>query len=171
VAFEEARYFFKEYRDLITDIPFQLQGEMLFIGRAVGILAGLATQIDPDFDPWEKTIPYAREFAREELKLDWKDLPEEVVLLGRHLFRIPAALDQVLDKARHGSLAIQVSLSPETRRAIKRIDLSVKRFAWMVLAAGLLVSGVNLYIARHTHLGFSLLTLAILVFLWGMRKT
>ncbi len=171
VAYEEARYFFKEYRDLITDIPFQLQGEMLFIGRAVGILAGLATQIDPDFDPWEKTIPYAREFASEELKLDWKEMPEEVVLLGRHLLRIPSALDQVLDKARHGSLAIQVSLSPETRKAIKRIDLSVKRFAWMVLSAGLLVSGVNLYIARHTQLGFSLLILAILVFLWGMRKT
>jgi hypothetical protein len=52
VAFDEARYFLKEYRDLITEIPFQLQEEMLFIGRAVGILAGMATQLDPEFDPW-----------------------------------------------------------------------------------------------------------------------
>lgn len=171
IAYEEARYFLKEYRDLITDIPFQLQGEMLFVGRAVGILAGLATQLDPDFDPWEKSIPYARDFAREELKLDWKDLPEEIFQLGRHLSRIPAVLDQVLDKARHGSLSMQVSLSPETRKAIKRIDLSVKRFAWMVLSAGLLVSGVNLYIAHHLRLGVVFMSLAALVFLWGMRKT
>jgi predicted unusual protein kinase regulating ubiquinone biosynthesis (AarF/ABC1/UbiB family) len=170
VAFDEARYFLKEYRDLITEIPFQLQEEMLFIGRAVGILAGMATQLDPEFDPWEKTIPYARRFAREELKLNWKDLPEEIVLLGRHLLKIPAALDQVLDKARHGSLAIQVSLSPETRKAIKRIDLSVKRFSWMVLSAGLLVSGVNLYIAHHTRLGVGFMSLSVLVFLWGLRK-
>lgn len=170
VAYEEARYFFKEYRDLITEIPFQLQEEMLFIGRAVGILAGIATQLDPEFDPWEKTIPYARQFAKEELKLNWKDLPEEVLLLGRHLLKIPAALDQVLDKARHGSLAIQVSLSPETRKAIKRIDLSVKRFSWMVLSAGLLVSGVNLYIAVHIHLGLVFMGLSVLVFLWGLRK-
>jgi len=171
VAYEEARYFLKEYRDLITDIPFQLQGEMLFVGRAVGILAGLATQLDPDFDPWEKSIPYARAFAKEELKLNWKELPDEIVLLGRHLFRIPAILDQVLDKARQGSLAIQVSLSPETRKAIRRIDLSVKRFAWMVLSAGLLISGVNLYIAHHVRLGAAFMVLSVLVFLWGMRKT
>ncbi len=170
VAYDEARYFFKEYRDLITDIPFQLQGEMLFIGRAVSILAGMATQLDPEFDPWEKTIPYARDFAKEELRLNWKDLPEEVYLLGRHLFRLPASLDQVLDKARHGSLAIQVSLSPETRKAIKRIDLSVKRFSWMVLSAGLLVSGTNFYIARHINLGVVFIVFSILVFFWGLRK-
>ena len=170
IAYEEARYFLKEYRDLITEIPFQLQGEMLFIGRAVGILAGLTTQIDPEFDPWTKSIPYARAFAKEELKINWKDLPEEIFLLARHMVRIPAILDQVLDKARHGSLSIQVSLSPETRKAIKRIDLSVKRFAWMVLSAGLLVSGVNLYIAAHIHLGITLMVLSIGVFLWGLRK-
>jgi predicted unusual protein kinase regulating ubiquinone biosynthesis (AarF/ABC1/UbiB family) len=170
VAYEEVRYFLKEYRDLITDIPFQIQGEMLFIGRAVGILAGLTTQIDPEFDPWAKSMPYARLFAKEELKLDWKDLPGEFLLLARHLIRIPAILDQVLDKARHGSLSIQVSLSPETRKAIKRIDLSVKRFAWMVLAAGLVVSGVNLYIASHLHLGITFMIFSILVFLWGLRK-
>ena len=170
VAYEEARYFLKEYRDLITSIPFQLQGEMLFVGRAVGILAGMATELDPEFDPWEKSIPYAREFAREELRFNWKELPEEVLLVGRHLMRIPASLDQVLDKARHGSLAIQVSLSPETRKAIKRIDLSVKRFAWMVLSAGLLISGVNLYIAHHIRLGSGFILLSVLVFLWGLRK-
>jgi len=170
IAYEEVRYFLREYRDLITDIPFQLQGEMLFIGRAVGILAGLATQLDPEFDPWEKSIPYARDFAREELKLDWKDLPEDLFQLGRHLSRIPFVLDNVLDKASHGSLSVQVSLSLETRKAIKRIDLSVKRFAWMVLSAGLLVSGVNLYIAHHLRLGVTFICLSVVVFLWGLRK-
>jgi predicted unusual protein kinase regulating ubiquinone biosynthesis (AarF/ABC1/UbiB family) len=170
VAYAEVRYFLKEYRDLITDIPFQLQGEMLFIGRAVGILAGMVTLLDPEFDPWEKAIPYAKEFAKAELRLNWKDLPEALFLLGQHLFRIPGVLDEVLDKARHGSLAIQVSLSQETRKAIKRIDLSVKRFSWMVLSAGLLVSGVNLYIARHIHLGLAFMALATVVFLWGLRK-
>jgi predicted unusual protein kinase regulating ubiquinone biosynthesis (AarF/ABC1/UbiB family) len=143
---------------------------MLFIGRAVGILSGMATQLDPEFDPWEKTIPYAREFANEELRLDWKDLPDEISILGRHVLRIPAVLDDVLDKARHGSLAIQVSLSPETRKAIKRIDLSVKRFGWMVLSAGLLISGVNLYIALHVRLGIGFIILSVIVFLWGLRK-
>jgi predicted unusual protein kinase regulating ubiquinone biosynthesis (AarF/ABC1/UbiB family) len=170
VAFDEARYFFKTYRDLITDIPFQLQGDILFVGRAIGILSGMATQLDPSFDPWKKTIPYAKTFAEEELRFDWKDIPEQMWMLGRRLFHLPGVLDDVLDRAKHGALAIQVSLSPETRKAIKRIDLSVKRFGWMVLSAGLVVSGVNLYIAGHQRASIFSITLAMLVFLWGLRK-
>ncbi|MBL0716048.1 MAG: AarF/ABC1/UbiB kinase family protein, partial [Desulfosarcina sp.] len=65
-AFRELRYFLREYRDLLVGTAFQIQADMLFIGRAIGILAGLATRIDPDFDPWSKTLPYAKRFAMEE---------------------------------------------------------------------------------------------------------
>ena len=44
------------------------------------------------------------------------------------------------------------------------------RFAWMVLSAGLLVSGVNLYIAQPIRLGSGFILLSVLVFLWGLRK-
>lgn len=170
VAYKEARYFMKEYRDIITRFPFQLQSDMLFIGRAVGILAGMATHIDPEFDPWTKTLPYARRFAMEEFKADWEGWPEEAFQLGRHFLKIPTNFDRVLDKAGKGTLTIQTSLSPETRRAIKRIDMSVKRFSWMVLATGLLVSGVNLYIAGHMALGVVCIIAAFLVFIWAVRR-
>jgi predicted unusual protein kinase regulating ubiquinone biosynthesis (AarF/ABC1/UbiB family) len=170
-VFKEVRHFLQEYRDLISDTPFQFPADLLFIGRAIGILAGMSTNIDPEFDPWTQTIPYAKRFAREELMADWQGWPEEAALLGRHLLRIPGQLDQVLSKARQGSLSVLVSLSPETRKAIRRIDLSVKRFSWMVLAAGLLVSGVNLHIAgKDETLSLVLLVLAGITFLWGMRK-
>ena len=40
VAFSEASYFFREYRDLLYQIPFQVQVDLLFASRAVGLLAG-----------------------------------------------------------------------------------------------------------------------------------
>ena len=170
-AFREMRYFWQEYRDIIAEAPFQIQADMLLIGRAVGILAGLATRLDPDFDPWTKTLPYARRFAKEELTGDWQGIWDELFMLGRHLWRIPGQLDQVLTRARQGALTIQVSLSPETRQAIRRIDLSVKRFAWMVLTVGLLVSGVNLHIAeKNPPFGILLMILSVIFFLWGMGK-
>ena len=43
VAFSEAGYFFREYRDLLYEIPFQVQVDLLFASRAVGLLAGIAT--------------------------------------------------------------------------------------------------------------------------------
>jgi predicted unusual protein kinase regulating ubiquinone biosynthesis (AarF/ABC1/UbiB family) len=170
-AFREMRYFWQEYRDIITEAPFQIQADMLLIGRAVGILVGLATHLDPNFDPWTKTLPYARRFAKEELTGEWEGIWDELFMMGRHLWRIPGQLDQVLTRARQGALTIQVSLSPETRRAIRRIDLSVKRFAWMVLTVGLLVSGVNLHIAgKNPPFGILLMILAVVFFLWGMVK-
>jgi len=170
-AFREMRYFLREYRDIIAEAPFQIQADMLLIGRAVGILSGLATRLDPNFDPWAKTLPYARRFAKEELTGNWQGIWDELFMLGRHLYRIPGQLDQVLTRARQGALTVQVSLSPETRRAIRHIDLSVKRFAWMVIAAALLICGVNLHISdKDPVLEVVLLVLAGIVFLWGMRR-
>ncbi len=170
-AFRELRYFMREYRDLIVGTAFQLQADMLFIGRAMGILSGLATRIDPDFDPWSKTLPYAKRFAMEEFTGEWQGLWEEVFMLGRQLWRIPAQLDQVLTRAKQGALTGQVSLSPETRQAIRRIDMSVRRFAWMVLTAGLMVAGVNLHIAdKNPPLGIVLIVMSGVTFLWGVGR-
>ena len=59
----------------------------------------------------------------------------------------------------------------QTRRAIRRIDLSVKRFAWMVLTVGLLVSGVNLHTAdKNLPLDIRRMILSVVAFLWGMGK-
>ncbi|MCP4694256.1 MAG: AarF/ABC1/UbiB kinase family protein, partial [Desulfobacterales bacterium] len=172
MAYQEARYFLREYRDLIAETPFQIQADTLFVGRAVGILSGMATRLDPEFDPWAKTIPFAKRFATEELKADWKGWADEILILGQHILKLPTELNQTLIKARQGSLAIQVSLSPETRKAIKRIDLSVKRFSWMVLTAALLISGVNLHIdEKNPILSVLLITLAVITFLWGMRRS
>ena len=57
----------------------------------------------------------------------------------------------------------------QTRRAIRRIDLSVKCFAWMVLAVGLLVSWANLHTAdKNLPLDIRRMILSVLAFSWGM---
>ncbi len=170
-ARREIRYFMREYRDLITETPFHIQADMLFISRAVGILAGLTNTIDPHFDPWSKTLTYAKLFAREELTGDWQGLWEEIFIVGKNIWRLPSRMEQLLTRANQGALAVQVSLSRETRRAIRRIDLSVRRFAWMVITVGLLVSGVNMHIAgKDRPYGIILIILSVMAFLWGIRK-
>ena len=167
----EMRSFLREYRDLIVETPFQMQADMLFAGRAIGILVGLVTTIDPEFDPWSKTLTYAKRFAREETAAEWQGLWQELFMIGKYFRTIPAELESVLTRAKQGALTVQVSLSPQTRRSIQRIDLSVKRFAWMVITAALLISGVNLHIADKGYpFGISLIVLSIVTFLWGMRK-
>ncbi len=170
-ARQEIRYFMLEYRDVITETPFHIQADMLFISRAVGILAGLTDTIDPHFDPWAKTLTYAKRFAKEELTGDWQGLWEEIFMISKNIWRLPSRMEQLLTRANQGALAVQVSLSPETRKAIRHIDLSVRRFAWMVMTAGLLVSGVNMHIAgKDRPYGIMLIVLSVITFLWGMRR-
>jgi predicted unusual protein kinase regulating ubiquinone biosynthesis (AarF/ABC1/UbiB family) len=169
VALSEAGYFFREYRDLLYEVPFQVQVDLLFASRAVGLLAGLTTQLDPEFDPWSETVPFAERLAREELTLGWRDLLHAGALQAQALFGLPRRLDALMSRAERGSLTVQQALTPELRRAIQRLERSVRSASWMVVAAALLISGVMVRLGHpHEPAGRWLLLLAGLSFLWGM---
>lgn len=144
VAFSEASYFFREYRDLLYEIPFQVQVDLLFASRAVGLLAGIATYLDPDFDPWAETLPFAQRLATEELKTDWRELLREGLTQLRTLLLLPQRVDAFLSRAERGTLVVQSSLSPEARKVIQRLERSIQKTAWMIIAAALLIAGVML---------------------------
>lgn len=171
VALEEAEFFLREYRDIVYEMPFQFPVEVLFVGRAVGILSGIATSLDPDFDPWAATIPFAEQLAAEELARDWRGWLEEIGNLVRLALQLPTRLDQFITQAQRGELTLQAALSPDTARALRRLERSVDRLTWGVISASLLIAGTLLRINEGP--GWSsntLFTLAGLVFLWGITR-
>ncbi len=169
LAFDEAQYFLREYRDIVYEAPFQFPADMLFVIRAVGILSGMATNLDPDFDPWSETIPFAERLAKEELRQDWRGWLQEAVNLGQLALKLPPQLNRVLTEAERGNLTLQTSLAPDTRKTMQQLEQSVNRLAWMVVAAGLLISGTNLHLGG-SRLGVWLLGAALAAFLWGWFK-
>ena len=169
VAFSQASYFFREYRDLLYDIPFQVQVELLFASRAVGLLAGLTTQLDPEFDPWAETVPFAERLAREELRLGWRDLLREGTIQIQTVLGLPRRLDSVMSRIERGTLTVQSTLAPEARKTIQRLDRSIRRASWMIVSAALLISGVMVRNNRpEDPLSAWLLGLSALAFLWGV---
>jgi predicted unusual protein kinase regulating ubiquinone biosynthesis (AarF/ABC1/UbiB family) len=146
-ALSEVGYFLEEYRDLLYEIPFQVQVDLLFTSRAVGLLAGLSTHLDPEFDPWSETLPFARRLATEELRGGWGDTLRETVVQGRALLGLPRRIEGFLTRADRGNLTVQTSLTPETRRLVRRLERSVQRLSWMVIGAGLMLSGAILHAA------------------------
>lgn len=169
VAFSQASWFFREYRDLLYDIPFQVQVELLFASRAVGLLAGMTTQLDPEFDPWAETVPFAERLAREELSLGWRDLLREGTIQVQALLGLPRRLDSLMSRIERGTLTVQSTLAPEARKTIQRLDRSIRRASWMIVSAALLIAGVMLRINRPgaPESGW-LLALCALAFLWGV---
>ena len=172
LAETEYRYFVQEYRDIVYEAPFQFPADMLFIMRAIGILSGMATNLDPNFDPWAETIPFAERLAKEELQQNWRGWLQEFAGVGQLLLKLPTQLDQVLTQAQRGNLALQSRFAPDTRKLIERLEGSINRLAWMVIAAALLISGVNFYVGSSGDiLGIGLVVLAVIAFLWGMLKS
>ena len=171
LAVTEAQYFMREYRDIVYEAPFQFPADMLFVIRAIGILSGMATNLDPNFDPWSETIPFAERLAKEELQKDWRGWLQEIVNLAQLTLKLPAQLERVLTEAERGNLTLQTSFSPETRKIIRRLEQSINRLAWMVVAVGLLISGVNFYVSTNgSSLGAWLMGSALFVFLWAMLR-
>lgn len=171
VALNEARYFVREYRDIIYDAPFQFQVDMLFVVRAVGILSGMATNLDPEFDPWAETIPFAEQLAKEELQQNWRGWLQEIASLGQLALKLPAELDRILIQAQRGSLVVQTSLAPDARKTIQRLEQAIHRLTWAVVAVGLLIAGVNWQTGSSSdNPGYWLMILALLAFLWGTFK-
>lgn len=168
-AFSEAEYFFLQYRDILYELPFQMQVELLFTSRAVGLLAGLSTHLDPEFDPWAETLPFAEKLATEELRRDWRGLLREGLAQFQTLMALPRRMDAVFAKAERGTLSIQANLAPESRKVLQRLERSVHRLSWMVTSAALLIAGAMLHVdAPAEPYGRWLALAAGMVFLWGV---
>ncbi len=50
----------REFSDLLFSLPFQVPQDFLYLTRCVGILSGLCTGLDPNFDPWHEVAPFAQ---------------------------------------------------------------------------------------------------------------
>ncbi len=140
VALTEGQQLAREFSDLIFDAPVQLQADMLFSLRAVGLLAGLCSRLDPAFDPWQETIPFAERFARDAEPRLVAGLRE----LVQSLVRLPRRLQGALDRAEHGQLSIRTTWSPASIRRVDLLIRAVRRLAWAVAACGLLIAGAIL---------------------------
>lgn len=171
VAFEQAEFMFREYRDLIYDLPFQFPADMLFAVRAVAILSGLATTLDPDFDPWAATLPFAERLAVGDLTRDWRAYLERALGWLQLLARLPGAFDRFLTQAERGALTVQAALAPDHAKALRRIERAVDRQTGITLAVGLLVAG-TLWRATPGAEGTSLALFigAGVAFLWGLTR-
>lgn len=167
LALSEARFFLKKYRDLIFQMPFQVQVDLLFVSRAVGILSGLSTSLDPGFDPWAETLPFAERLAAAEARAGLWDGLVEVVRQASLLLGLPGSLESVLTQAEDGRLVVRTELTPESRAALERLDRTGRRLVWVVAAGALLIGGV---LASPEPLAYALLGLAAAAFLWGLLR-
>jgi len=161
---DEVARFGHQFRDLLIDLPFQLPQDLLMFGRAVGILSGLATRLEPDFNVWAVVAPYARALVEEDSSGLWRTIRAEGGRLAQVLFGLPRRTDAALAALERGDVAVKM---PQLSRQVSFLERSVNRMAGSVAFAGLLVAGALLEAAGRP-LGQTLLWASLVPLAWAM---
>jgi len=192
VSYEDARDLGAEFNDLIYAMPFQVPQDFIYLGRAMGILSGMATSLDPHFNPWSELAPYAQRLMTDTLRTgsvggtggEVVGLPfiqslfngngsQVLMEAGRMLLNravtVPQQLDNVLTQLDRGELTVKVTPTPTYRKQLQRLEAQSKRTTRATLFAGLLISSTLFYTHGDSALaviGFIASGISFLSIMW-----
>lgn len=159
----ELQAFLGQFRELLFQMPIQLPQDYIYLGRTVGILSGMATHLDPDFNAWLVIQPYAEKLISDEVTGEWRHWLEQAGELLAVLLRMPAAADQVLTRLLADQLVVRVAPTPGIDRQVALVVSAMDRLRWTVTFAALVASGALLIINQHEDWGSLLLVSALVV--------
>jgi predicted unusual protein kinase regulating ubiquinone biosynthesis (AarF/ABC1/UbiB family) len=136
---------FDETKDIIYDLPFQIPQNLLYFGRALSMVAGLATEICPDINLFHELRPFARMLLDQERRSgNWPEqVQKELRELGQILLTLPRQMDAYYKSANRGELSSRMDMS-RLERGMRRVERSTDRLAGGMMATGLFLGGVQL---------------------------
>jgi predicted unusual protein kinase regulating ubiquinone biosynthesis (AarF/ABC1/UbiB family) len=162
VSLDEIQELTEEFRELLYDLPFQVPQNVIFLGRCVGILSGMCTGLDPQFNLWEHLAPYARKLMIQEAKTGREAWLSELEKFARTLVALPMRTDQMLSRMESGELIVR---NPELNQQVKRLESSMYQLLLGIVFTALLLGGVQLYLADEAVFAAILLIASMLVLL------
>jgi predicted unusual protein kinase regulating ubiquinone biosynthesis (AarF/ABC1/UbiB family) len=138
---------------LLYGQPLRIPAQFALTVRAIGLLMGVATELDPEFDFIAAATPYARAF----MGLDTRGIEETALQLlslvlgsGRALLALPQAVERLLVKLEAGELEVKVGAELRGPLGLNRRfggtgnAAPVPGYTWPIIFAASLVGGIFL---------------------------
>jgi predicted unusual protein kinase regulating ubiquinone biosynthesis (AarF/ABC1/UbiB family) len=141
ISFDEMHQFASEFREIVYKMPFQVPQNVVFLARCVGILSGMCTGLDPQFNLWEHLAPYARKLMAEEARSVPEIWLEEVEKLVRALIGIPSKMESVLRRIERGEIAVH---TPDVVQQVRLLEGAIHQVTTGIIFAALLLGGIKL---------------------------
>lgn len=138
-----------QFRELMMSMPFQIPENLLLLGRTIGILSGMCTGLNADFNLWSQLAPYAKKLTEGEGSSVFDTFLSEAGGLFKTLIAIPGRAERVLGRIERGQLNVE---APLVNLQISYLERSVNRLTGGIVFLGLLIAGAILY-DSHTLLG------------------
>jgi predicted unusual protein kinase regulating ubiquinone biosynthesis (AarF/ABC1/UbiB family) len=137
----EFQAFAAEFGDVVRALPFQLPENFLLIIRAMSLVSGNASALDPAFNIWDAVEPYANRLIREEGGNVVQGFAQQAVSLAGLAARLPRRFDDLATRIEDGRIAVQ---TPKLDRRIGSLERVGRRIVSAVLFAALFVGGILL---------------------------
>ncbi len=136
---------FDETQEIVYEMPFQLPQDLLYLGRAMSMVGGLAVALEPEINLFESLRPFVREMVnRERRSGEWvNQAQKEVSELAQILFTLPRQMDSYFKSANRGELQTRTDIS-RLERSMRRVERSNDRLTGGLVATGLFLGGIQL---------------------------
>lgn len=148
IRHDEMMKFGLQFRELMMSMPFQVPENLLLLGRCIGILSGMCTGLNADFNLWQQLAPYARKLTEGEGGSAFDTFLNEAGDFFKTLIAIPGKTERVLSRIERGQLNVE---APLVNLQISYLERSVNRLTGGIFFLGLTIAGAILYDA-HTLL-------------------
>ncbi len=168
---DEMRGFMSEFRSLIYQMPFQIPSDMLFLGRALGILSGLAMQIDPNFNIFEAAAPFAQKLLADESGNLRQEVIQQVLDTGLALVRMPKQFDRMADLLASGDLRVTINEQDRLLHELTRLNQSAARIPWAILAMGSFLGSILLLAIDQTAFSLIAFALSLICGAWMLLRS
>ncbi len=155
----------KEFNDLLYDMPFRVPQDFVYLGRTVGILTGMCTALDPDYNPWTEIQRYMQGVIAEQSGGDiGRGLTLEALSSGpRAIYHVVERVvapqnqeaRQLLNYIASGELTVIAERTAQERRQMERIEAQGKRNTRAIIFGSLLISATLLYTNGDTTLALA----------------
>ena len=164
IKHDEMVTFAMQFRELLFEMPFQLPENLLYLGRTIGILSGLCTGLQPDFNVWTEITPFAAKLAAEEGGSDWKTWLDELGNIAKLLVALPGRVDRVMAQVERGDLKVQ---APLLNLQMSSLERSINRLSGVIVFLALLLSGISVY-PSDSNLGSGLVGASMAVLFYSL---
>ena len=140
---EEIIDFAREFGEVIYNLPFQVPENFILLGRCLGILSGICSGLDPEFNIWSQIAPYAQKLVEMERGGGMKFIVSELTDTLRVAAGLPRRGENLLNRIEQGKLSLQ---TPDIKHGLNRLERSFHRMAAAVVFAALFLGAVQLYL-------------------------
>jgi predicted unusual protein kinase regulating ubiquinone biosynthesis (AarF/ABC1/UbiB family) len=164
IKHDEMVTFTMQFRELLFEMPFQLPENLLYLGRTIGILSGLCTGLQPDFNVWTEITPVAAKLAAEEGGSDWKTWLDELGSIAKLMVALPGRVDRVMAQVERGDIKVQ---APLLNLQMSSLERSVNRLTGVIVFLALLLTGVTLF-PSDSNLGSGLIGASMVVLFYSL---